>query len=200
MSYSLSLYAVDLARVREAVGSGDQKLRRMVGGRFKGDMARDDDWFSYEIRNGAPTRYEALRAVIDGGPFEEAHAFQYAYAYQMLCRFHGRPLDNGSFSPFRGRWLDAVDEGLASLGVKAVSVAEFGSGSPPPPLPRPDDLPGYGEWSAEQCREGLAQWEAATPEQRAALDPEVLRAAESCAGWLRQVAQREDCGIAGFHF
>lgn len=200
MSYSLSLYAVNLAQVREAVGSGDQKLRRMVGGRFKREMARDDEWFSDQIGNGAPTRYEALRAVIDGGPFDESHAFQYAYAYKMLCEFHGRFLDNSSFSPFRGRWLDVVDEGLASLGVKAVSVGEFTYGSLPSPLPRPDDLPDYGEWSPDECREGLAQWEAAAPERKAALDPEVLEAAESCAGWMRQVTEREGYGIAGFMF
>ncbi|MEV6398660.1 hypothetical protein AB0M39_28435 [Streptomyces sp. NPDC051907] len=197
MSYGLSLYLVDLAAVRGAIASGDEKLRRMMGGRFKRDLARDDDYFADEIANGAPTRYEALRAVIDGGPFDAAHGFQYGYAYKMVCEFHGRFLFNNHFSPFRGSWLDDVDKGMAELGVKAVAVTDFMYGSAPAPLPS-SELPGYGEWSAEQCREGLAQWEASAQEQRAALDPEVLAAVESCVEWMRQAQAKEGYGIAGF--
>ncbi|MFJ8584386.1 hypothetical protein ACIRD2_06965 [Streptomyces sp. NPDC093595] len=199
MSYSLSPYLVDLAVVRGAVGSGDVKLRRMIGGRFKQRLAHDDDYFADEIERGAPTRYDALRAVIDGGPFDAApeFAFQYGYAYRMICEFHGRFLFNNHFSPFRGSWLEEVDAGLSALGITAVAVTDFMYGSVPDPLPH-RDLPGYGEWSAEQCARGLAQWEASTPEQRGALDPEVLEAVESCVDWMREARAREGFGIAGF--
>ncbi|WP_331767259.1 hypothetical protein [Embleya sp. NBC_00896] len=198
MSYGLNVYLVDLATVRGAIGSADDKLLRMIGGRFKSLLATDDAYFADEIAQGAPTRYEAVRAVLAGGPFEQAHAFQYGYAYRLICRFHGQLLDNSHFSPMRGLWLDTVDEGLTGLGVKAAGVSDFMYGSLPDALPRPDMYPYYGEWTADQCREALAQWESSTAEQRAALDSEVLEAAESCVEWWREAGAREGHGIVGF--
>ncbi|MFC4564031.1 hypothetical protein ACFO4E_19385 [Nocardiopsis mangrovi] len=197
MSYGLSVYVIDLGLARGAIGSRDEKLRRMIGGRFKRWMASDDQQFSFEIERGAPTRYDALRAVIDGGPFDEEYAFQYGYSYKLVCEFHGRPCFNNHFSPFRGDWLETVDKGLSALGIDAVEVAEFSYGSLPAELPRPEHLPSYGEWTVDQCRRALAQWEAGTAEQRQALDGEVLAAIESCAKWWRD-AVAADRGIAGF--
>lgn len=102
------------------------------------------------------------------------------------------------FSPFRGNWLEEVDDGLAQLGTKAVRTTDFTYGSLPSELPSPEDFPRYGEWTVEQCREALAQWEENTPEQRQALDSEVLAAIESCAGWWREAAAA-DRGIAAFN-
>ncbi|MFF2373210.1 hypothetical protein ACFVUW_02350 [Streptomyces xiamenensis] len=198
MSYALSLYLVDPVLVRGIVGGGDEKQRRMMGGRFKRELAQDDEWFADRIAEGAPTAYEALRAVIDGGPFEKAHAFQYAYAYRRICAFHGKPLDNNSFSPFRYGWLSRVDEGLARLGVTAVEVSSFTYHDFPAPLPRPDDVPGHGVWSAADCSRALTQWESTTPEQRSALDGEVLEAVESIAEWLRRAAAKPGAGVMGF--
>ncbi|MFC3999929.1 hypothetical protein ACFOVU_28720 [Nocardiopsis sediminis] len=197
MSFGLSVYVIDLAVARGAIGSGDEKQRRMIGGRFKRRLAADDSHFSFEIERGAPTRYEALRAVIDGGPYDERHAFQYAYAYQLICEFHGRPCFNNHFSPFKSGWLERVDKGMAALGIDAATVGDFMYGGLPPGLPRPDDLPDYGEWSVDQCRRALAQWEASTPEQRQALDREVLEAIESCTQWWRD-AIAVGRGVAGF--
>ncbi|GAA4897219.1 hypothetical protein LX16_1162 [Stackebrandtia albiflava] len=200
MSFSLSPYLVDLRKARGAIGSEDEKLRRMIGGKFKAAMAHADDWFADQIAGGAPTRYDALRAVVDGGPFDDAYGFQYGYAFEMICGFFGRSLNNNAFSPFRSGWLARVDEGLAALGVTAVEVSEFSYGSPPAPLPRPAEfVPAYGEWSPKQCRTALAQWNAATAEAREALDPEVLEAVESCVAWMREsVANGRH--VVAFHF
>ncbi|WP_236244547.1 hypothetical protein [Streptomyces sp. CC210A] len=137
MSYALSPYLVDIDKARAAVASGDDKLRRMIGGRFKQQMAHADAWFADELGQGAPSRYEALRAVVAGGPFDAAHAFQYGYAYQMICEFHGRWLFNNDFSPFRSGWLERVDEGLREVGVTVVAVTDFMYGSVPAPCRAP---------------------------------------------------------------
>lgn len=197
MSLSLSPYLVDLDKARGAIGSKDEKLRRMIGGKFKNDMSRADDWFSHEIGNGAPSRYDALRAVIDGGPFDEKYGFQYGYAYEMICGFFGKHLYNNPFSPFRGDWLGQVDAGLARLGITAVEVGEF-TYSPPSPLPLPEGFPGYGEWSVEDCAKGLAQWEASAEDQRAALDREVLEAVECCVDWMLD-SGGTGRAVVGFH-
>ena len=200
MSMGLSVYLVDLRVARDAIGSGDVKLRRMIGGRFKRQIASADEQFSHEIEQGAPSRYEALRAVIEGGPFDDRYGFQYGYAYQLVCEFYGKALFNNDFSPYRGSWLEDVDAGLAQLGIKAVELTEFTYGSPPSPLPRPEWVPEYGEWSPEECREALAQWESTTPDQRQAVDREVREAIESCVGWFREAQKKDGFGIAGFNY
>ncbi|MFC5749482.1 DUF7691 family protein [Actinomadura rugatobispora] len=200
MSYSLSLYLVDLAKANGAIGGGDDKLRRMIGGRFKSQLAHADEEFSSLIEDGAPTRYDAVRAVIEGGPYDEAHAFQYAYAYEMICQFYGRRLFNNHFSPYRSGWLETVDKGLSDLGIKAVSVTDFTYGSVPSALPAPEHLPCYGEWSPDQCAEALTQWESTTQEQRDSLDHEVLEAIDYCIEWTREAQTRPGCGVAAFEF
>jgi hypothetical protein len=197
MSMALTLYLVELERVHAAIGSRDDKLRRQISGRFKDDFARADEYFDHEISGGAPTRRDALRAVIEGGPFDRAHGFQYAYAYQAICRHFGAYLDNNWFSPFRGSWVEDVDRGLERLGMTP-RVMTFMYGGLPEPLPRPDDFPSYGEWSPELCRRGLAEWQAATAEQRAAVDREALSAIESCVGWMRAAVGKPGAGVAGF--
>lgn len=196
MSFSLTLFVVDPEIPRNAIGSQDVRMRRAIGGRFKREMAQDDDYFASRIEDGAPTRYEALTAVIDGGPFNEQHAFQYGYAYRLICAFHGRMLVTSNFSPFRSGWLERVDEGLKSLGVTAVQVAELGYGLPAP-LPY-TDLPGHGVWTPSECTTALEQYEAAAEEQFAVLDREVREAVEEAATWLQAARTAEGRGIVGF--
>ncbi|QKW23582.1 hypothetical protein HUT16_34815 [Kitasatospora sp. NA04385] len=202
MSSSLNVFLLDPAATRGLVGSGDDGLLRAVGDRFGGELASDDDWFSYEIDNGAPRAAEALRAVVHGGPYsaDRGHAFQYGYAYQRLCRLNGEFLDNSGFSPFRGAWLDVVDEGLRELGVTEVSVAEFGyDGGLPAGVPRSLEYPGCGEWTHAQCRAALAQFEQAERDGHAPeLPPETAKAAADVASWLRRAAARPGLGVIGF--
>ncbi|WP_436791467.1 DUF7691 family protein [Yinghuangia sp. YIM S10712] len=196
MGFSLTLYVVDPATTQNAIGSEDVRMRRAIGGRFKREMASDDDYFASSIADGAPTRYEALTAVVDGGPFQKHHAFQYGYAYRMICAFHGRTIYTSNFAPFRSGWLERVDEGLKSLGITAVQTTEFGHGLPSP-LPY-TDLPGHGVWSAADCATALEQYEAVTEDQFAGLDREVRDAVDEAATWLRAARAAEGRGIVGF--
>ncbi|MFD5329474.1 hypothetical protein [Streptomyces sp. NPDC127092] len=201
MSSSLSVYLIDPKAARALVGSGDEQLLEIIRERFADQLAHDDDWFSSEIEDGAPSAYEALRTVVHGGPFEAQrhHVFQYGYAYKRLCSLTGSFLDNSSFSPFRGDWLEMVDEGLTALRITAVSVAEFGyGGGMPDPLPR-YDLPRCGEWTHEECLAALEQFERTKAEGHAPpLDPEVVDAVMDVIGWLRHVESRPGFGVIGF--
>ncbi len=194
MSYSLTTYVVDLDVLHASVGSRDDKLRRMIGGRFKQRLEDFDDQVGGD---GGPSVRDAIRAVVEGGPFEAGHGAVYGYAYKWICEFHGRYLNNNEFSPMRSGWPETVDEGLRALGVTAVGVADFQFGRAPDPVPAPDLLPGYGEWSTAQCRAALEQWAAAPDADRAGIDPRVLRAAESCMDWCR-AADAAGRGVAGF--
>jgi len=186
-------YVVDLDVLNGSIGSKNDKLRRMIGGRFKQYLAGFDQQF-----DDGPVIYEAIRAVIDGGPFDEQYGYKYAYAYKWICEFHGRALDNSDFSPMNAGWLETVDEGLAELGVTAVDLGDLSQGSVPSPIPTPDDtFPGYGEWSLTECQKALEQWKSVTEERKTTLDPEVLDAVESCMGWC-ETAAAAGRGVAGF--
>lgn len=204
MSSSLSVYLLDVAATRALVGSRDDQLLEVIRNSFGDDLARDDDYFSDAIEEGAPTAYEALRAVINGGPFSENkdHAFQYGYAYKRLCSLTGSFLDNNCFTPHRGDWLSVVDEGLKALGVTAVSVEDFSYSDLPDPLPY-TYIPGCGEWTPDHIAQALEQFEAtkrAVDEsgQAPPLEPEVVEAVMQCLGWMRHAVGRPGFGVIGF--
>ncbi|MGW0993193.1 DUF7691 family protein [Streptomyces sp. NPDC002523] len=200
MSSGLTVYLLDVARTRALVGSGDEELLQAVRGNFGDDLARDDDYFRYEIERGAPTAYDALRAVVHGGPFSEdkAHGFQYGYAFKRICELTGSFLPNDCFMPFRGDWLETVDEGLAALRVTAVSVASFGRAGLPDPLPY-TYLPGCGAWTPEQIARALEQFEATKAAGHAPpLEPEVVDGVMQCLGWMRHAEARPGFGLIGF--
>ncbi|MFF4568492.1 hypothetical protein [Streptomyces sp. NPDC001410] len=200
MSSGLSVYLLDVAATRALVGSGDDQLLQVVRDSFGDELARDDDYFRYQIERGAPTAYEALRAVVHGGPFSEdkEHAFQYGYAYRRLCELTGSFLPNDSFMPFRGDWLSVVDEGLAALRVTAVSVESFSYSDLPDPLPY-TYIPGCGEWTPGQMARALKQFEATKAAGHAPpLEPEVVDAVMQCLGWMRHAESRPGFGVIGF--
>ncbi|MEU4342982.1 hypothetical protein AB0H00_17175 [Nocardia sp. NPDC023852] len=205
MSSSLSVYLLDVAATRALVGSRDDQLLEVIRDKFGDDLARDDDYFSHEIEQGAPTAYEALRAVIHSGPFSENedHAFQYGYAYQRLCSLTGSFLDNDCFTPHRGDWLSVVDQGLRDLGITAVSVESFSRNSDLPGLLPNPYTPGCGEWTPEHIAQALEQFEAtkqAVDESGHAppLEPEVVEAVMQCLSWVRHAGARSGFGVIGF--
>ncbi|MFI8520200.1 hypothetical protein ACIGEZ_20585 [Streptomyces sp. NPDC085481] len=201
MSSSLSVYLLDPKAAHDLVGSRDDQLLQVIRDSFAADLASADDWFSSEIADGAPTAYEALRAVVYGGPFDaqRQYAFQYGYAYKRLCSLTGSFLDNSCFSPFRGDWLEMVDEGLRALRITAVSVAEFGYYGGMPDVVPTYDLPRCGEWTHEQCLAALEQFEQTKKDGHAPpLDSEVVDAVMDVMGWLRHVESRPGFGVVGF--
>ncbi|MEV6048694.1 DUF7691 family protein [Streptomyces xanthochromogenes] len=204
MSSSLSVYLLDVAATRALVGSRDEQLLTLIRDESADDLVRDDDYFQDEIAQGAPTSYEALQAVVHGGPFskDSEHAFQYGYAYMRLCELTGSFLDNDSFTPHRGDWLSTVDQGLKALGITAVSVESFSDGDLPGPLPY-TVTPGCGEWTSDQIARALEQFETTRQAVDAAgqappLDDEVVEAVTQCLGWMRYAAARPGLGVIGF--
>lgn len=198
MSFAMMPYVVDLDVLHGSIGSKDVKLRRMIGGRFKQPLAHFDSQFDDLIEDGGPPIYEAIRVVIDGGPFDERYSVMYNYAYKWICEFHGRHLVNADFSPMRAGWLEVVDKGLADLGVTEVRVGDLGMGTAPSPIPISfEGHPHYGEWTLEECEKALEEWEQVTEDHKVAIDPYVLKAAESSMSWC-ETAVTAGWGVAAF--
>src|SRR4051794_34596265 len=85
--YSTVAYAIDIDRLRSAFGSGDEELLREVETKQARSLRRGDETFEDMIRDGAPTRREALRQILAGeiqGP--DWAGFQYGYALELLCK------------------------------------------------------------------------------------------------------------------
>ncbi|MGW0732422.1 DUF7691 family protein [Streptomyces sp. NPDC002851] len=200
MSSGLTVHLLDLNATRAIIGSRDEQLLEVIRTNFSDQLDHDDDWFSSEIEDGAPTAYEALRTVVNGGPFSdnEDHAFQYAYAYKLLCSLTGAFLNNSCFSPFKGDWLSVVDQGLRDLRITAVSLEDFWLGSLPQELPR-THIPSSGEWTPEQITRALQQFEETKAADHAPpLEPEVVDAVMQCLNWMRHAEQQPGFGIIGF--
>ncbi|BAU81697.1 hypothetical protein SLA_0743 [Streptomyces laurentii] len=201
MSSCLTAHLLDIEATRALVGSNDEQLLATIRAEFARDLARDDDWFSDQIEQGAPTALDALTAVVRGGPYDavDEHAFQYGYAYKRLCTLTGSFLDNSSFCPFRGDWLETVDEGLKALRITAVSVADLGYyGGVPAGIPT-YDLPRSGEWTHEECVAALEQFERTKRDGHAPpLESYVVDAIRDVVGWLEHAAARPGYGVIGF--
>ncbi|WP_399093616.1 hypothetical protein ACGH2B_24025 [Streptomyces sp. BBFR2] len=206
MSSSLHVYLVDVAAVHAMIGSRDDDVLGDIRINFGYDMKADDEYFDHEIENGAPTADEALQAVVNGGPFSErrSHSFAYANAYQRLCSSTGSFLPNDHFTPHRGAWLSAVDQGLKGLGVTAVALTDF-FGPMPAPLPRTDTV-SAGVWTHErilQALEQLADAQRAVDEGRIPrpepVGDDVAEAVQQSLGWMRLAADHPGYGTIGFH-
>ncbi|MFD5466587.1 hypothetical protein ACFWIQ_27710 [Kitasatospora sp. NPDC127059] len=199
MSSFLTAYLTNVDDKHTLAGCADEAVLQDVLGHSGAELDYADQEFADQIEDGAPTAREALRAVVFGGPYDEEHAFQYRYAYRHLCGTDATLLDNRSFGPFRGLWLDEVDDGLRAYGVTAVSLSDFHYGSDfPAGLPYCPEV-SCGEWSSEQCREALRQFEQAEREGLATeLDRAVAEAVQEVAGWLRTAREFEGHGVIGF--
>ncbi|MEV6430719.1 hypothetical protein [Nocardia sp. NPDC051463] len=195
MGYFLSLYIVDLNTVDEVVGSKDDGHFARISTECAETMAQLDEDYAGQIADGAPSAAQAVRTVIDGGPFEHRHANDYLDVYESMCSVFGAALDD-LWGPLQFDWPAKVDKGLAALGMR-VSVRAFAGNRLPAALPHPT-LAGCGEWAEQDCLAALDRWAATLPEQRAALEPDVLEGIEDCVAWMREVKRFPGTSIVGF--
>lgn len=140
MGYGFMVWAVDTAKLAAVAGSKDEKLRRMIGGRFKRDLASLDDLFEHDIAAGRPNTYEALRQIIDGAIPEGAQGGIYYYAFKLIVEHFGKPLDNSMVYPWNSPEFDLIDKALADMNVPFQMSRLHGLGLPVK-LPYPDDFP-----------------------------------------------------------
>jgi len=189
MGYGLAVYAVDLDAVAAACGSGDDKVRRMISGRFRRDIYSTNDQLGWSNDRGADSVFEAIRHLIMGADDMRLPGAMYGYAYKYIIEFHGRFLANDRFMPARQSWVsETIQPQLAAAGV-ALNLDALYYGGAPVSFPSPDDFPGYGCWR----RDAIA---AALPILRAQpdLSPELAQIAD----WLSQAAA-ENKDLAAFY-
>lgn len=199
MGYGFMGYRVDIGKITTALGSKDDKLLRMMGGRFKREIARLDDSFDSDIESSGVNTQEALRRLIYGetAPTDKP-GHLYAYAFKLIVEHFGNFLSNGSLYPVSVGYEDEIDKGLASIGVTAVSLSDIAYGRiPGVTLPRVDDFPGKGAWTAEQVAAAHAQFAAAPPLPEGT-DSDIRDAVADVRAWVN-AAHEKGWGVIGFY-
>ena len=190
------VWAVDTEKLRQVAGSHDDKLRRMIGGRFKRDLARLDDLFEHTIAAGGPNTYEALRQIVDGTiPEGVRDGAIYRYAFKLVVEHFGGVLDNGAVMPWSSPDFGPVDKALAERGVPLKLEVFYGSDLPVD-LPYPDDFPVTGWLDAAAVARIDAAFTRAEP---AALAPEVGDIVDCVRGWFREAAAKQRGLVSYYH-
>ncbi|MCY1018325.1 DUF7691 family protein [Pyxidicoccus sp. MSG2] len=193
MGYGFMVWAVDTNKLRQAAGSKDEKLRRMIGGRFKRDLASLDELFEHTFSSGGPNTYEALRQIIDGTVPDGARGGIYFYAFKLLVEHFGRFLDNGAVYPWNRPDFAPVNAVLKKMGVPFEVDSLYGV-SLPVKLPYPDDFPLAGWVDEATVKKVAAAFEGAkTPKGEEAGIVECVR------GWFRDAAAQGRGLVSYYH-
>jgi hypothetical protein len=188
MGYGFMIWAVDTKKLQSVVGSKDEKLRRMIGGRFKHDIARLDDMFDN------PNTYEALRQIVDGTIPAGARGAVYSYAFKLLVEHFGKFQNNNCLYPWNSPDFGPIDSALAEMGVPLkFNTLQFGG--LPVSLPSPDDFPCTGWLSPDDCRNIHEALKKAT---YAGNDDHVREIIETMREWFR-IATDKGWGLVSYY-
>ncbi|WP_157535405.1 DUF7691 family protein [Nocardia inohanensis] len=190
MSHILHVYLVDLAELESVIGSKDEKfLNRLLAEVSQHDPedgccercdvpdCQDPECEECELCEDA--RYpQALRAVFEGGPFDENNAEAYVDALESICDELGPSIGDVNF------WF-----GYEGLPDEILDLAGGMNGEGPLPC---TEWNGWGHIDKESCARGLAEWEAiaAGPDDRGGY-------AGPIAEWFR-AAKEADKDLIGF--
>lgn len=155
MSYGVQAYAVDLAAVKKAIGSGNAVFAKRLAKSQAREIAQIDD---VDFDEGLTPAADVLKAlIVDGAPAEtdedETPAYKFGYALEILCREQGEWLENSAFSAMGSEYVDAIDAALKKAKSKRKVASILFRGSPVP-LPEIADFPTIGWLSAEE----VAAW------------------------------------------
>ena len=149
MSYGFMVYSIDLDKFTAAFASKDDKLRRMISGRFKGEFTSYDE----NHGEGDLSLRDALRQLIMGDALDPRSGATYAYASKLICEHFGKFMPNAPLYPIPLSLIDEVDDALRVMGVfEAVSLSSLSYRGLPVELPRPDDFPMTGYLSTDEVR------------------------------------------------
>jgi hypothetical protein len=140
-------YSVDIDGLRALCGSGDNQRRRVICGRFRGDIERFNDEFGLSGERGGENLFTAIQHLVMGEE-KTLPGYLYGYGFKYIVQFSGRFLDNSPFYPCPSAYLlDEVDPAIAATGAR-ISMSGLIFDGPPVPFPRADDFPAIGYWTA----------------------------------------------------
>lgn len=198
MSYCVSAIAVDLDKVRAAIGSKNKKLLATLQREAASELDQIEEMIAEHLEDDededgnplAPFSVdEALKGLIMGGDWREEFGFAYGYCFEFLCLHFGDFLNNSHWSAMRSEWFDTVEKGLAKAGVtkKMFALKELFFRGPPLPLPGLEEFPCIGYLTRPEIakvRDVLA-----TADFTKVKDRGVVESIEQIREWLDECAK-----------
>jgi hypothetical protein len=194
LSYAIMPYAVDLAKLRSLLGSGDAKV--LAGIRGDRRFGHDFDGVDELGDDTAVSARTALEQMIMGGDYDADAGYVYGYCWKILCEAYGRWLPNEHWSAMRFSWFDAVNDGLRAADVK-FSPEDLIYGGAGVPLPSIDDFPAIGHVERGDMPALLATLEGI--DDAAITDGDVLDAVREIQGWLQHCVTHERDLVCFYH-
>lgn len=186
MGYGIMAYAVDIDKLVTLCGSGDDRMRRAISGRFRERIRASNDFLGWSNERDEPSIFTAIKHLVMGEE-KTLEGAMYGYGFKYLVEFSGRFLDNSPFSPCRAYLLsETVDVELAEVGA-TVRLTDLVFNGAPVSFPAPAEFPAIGHWTAQQVADNV----------------EPLRQGSSTelktiAKWLDE-ASATGCGVVGFY-
>ncbi len=165
MSYGLTVYRVDAAKITSLFGSKNADLLTRFTGWTLEDIA-EDEAENEELRSTQipfldyePHSIWAVRDLIMGHELTLSGA-EYAYGYGDLVDLRGTRLDNSLFYPASVEYLsEEIDPELAAAGVN-LTLNDLMFGGALVRFPPPEDFPAMGHWTAEKVASSVAPLQA----------------------------------------
>lgn len=180
MSGQFAPIAVDLDRVRGAVGSKSRSLLPALRRRYGPWFENADEQV---VGAGGPPLEDVLKRLIAGKPADPRWPFPFAVAVELLYRHFGEVLSDRHFSSMRVEWAQRVDAGVKRAGVPAerfgLMAHLFDRGPAVPFAGRVEMCMGY--LSLAEVRAGMAAFVGA---DFTGLEAEVRSAVAEVRSWL----------------
>lgn len=200
MSEGLDVFSVPMEELHAIVGSKNGEWLQTIEEYDADFLDEIDELYEDELEDGEEgviTIRDAIQQLIEGVPTLDAvNSTVYIYALEAFCRHLGSRLDNQAFQPpIRWRWIETVDEYLASIGFP-LRMAILASGECPIPVPNDHGIPSAGCWLPTEFETALKQINLVSVELQ---DEELIEAMSNIQSWLQEaIRQGNDC-LVGFY-
>jgi hypothetical protein len=196
MSYALTVYLVPKDRLHAVFGKNDAALFEEARTHLADRLANYDqqmdapDLDTYDVDL---SHADALREIFTGQFTPYVNGARYGWAFECLCKFLGEPLSNRGFSPCKFEWYETLDRYLQQHQV-SLRFSDL-IGDLPLPIPRADDWPCVGHWTADHA---AARQQLATLAQSVE-DSDAKESFKTESEWLARLADQSNNIIVGFH-
>jgi hypothetical protein len=204
MSTAVYVYSVPADRLRAIPGFNDKQLLDYVSeleGFFEtiDEIRADFD----EEEEQPPECEQAYRQIVKGQPYTEAFGYVYGYAYEAICMAIGTETEPSWTQIARSYdWFKDIDRALAELKIK-LKVTDLLYRGPLIDIPRPDDFPALGWWTADEVAEAARVFQSfdlsKVGKKTAKKVKPVADAIEDIRSWITVAAGRAGEWLIGVH-
>ena len=155
MSVQVRPYRIPWARITRVFGSRDEGL---VGTVLQGQRVATRAYYPDEDEQGEepPTYRDALRAIVNGGPFKTGYPEVYVSAVGLICASLGEALEELQLPEEDASLLSLAETVLQERGVTGrFSIAALVRRGAPFAIPQPEGLPALGYLTAAEVETAL---------------------------------------------